>query len=209
MKKLKTQVEIDDFRKSKSLFVSSVDLGEPLPKNIISRIHNSPDLMSAFADMKVSEFNALVSRLDNRIDSVLSLICEFENVRVKGWDYSSSNYDGSSNYDVDVRVFDDMIHIYCDHTGYIYNDLLNDKGIPISYLWMNCSEIVLDLVSRICVYNEKDNSRREKASLKRKESTFKEMNLINSIRDKLSDEEYNFFLKKAKVTKKKRKSLGI
>ena len=168
MKKLKNTKEINDFKNYALSFTSQIDLGEPLPKNIIDEIHSGETMLV--------DFKKLISALDKKMGSVIALICEFEKVKLDWWDYANVDVPRG----VDIRVYDNMISFYCEYKGSgVYSDLLEDDHIPIEYLWMSSNEVISDLVSRICVYNEKENSRKEKQNIKKKEKNDRDKGILD------------------------------
>jgi hypothetical protein len=203
MKKFKTLEELNQWKQNKLSAQYTTVLSEPLTMDEI-------DILRGKRDVKVSEYNATKSKLESRMDSVLHLICEIDNVGFGWWDYDHEESD-------DIRIHDDYIEFYFEDdyhypgTNSMYDSLLfsDEQELPLVYLFLDKDIIIKNYIEDTYQYYLKEIQRLQKQADKRKKIKDYEGAILAGIKAKLSDDEYKFVLRKMGFKKKQIEKLGL
>ena len=182
-------------------------LSEPLTEREINAIKGS-------IDVKVSELNKAKQAFDERVTSLLKLICEIDDVGYDWWAYEF--YESDSPMPNEIDIDNHGFSYYFEPRGnqnYESISLCDEQTMPNEYLSMSTEEVIKDYVERTFSFHhskllkkEEDKHKREVKKRKTKEY---ESNFLTKIKSKLTKEEFDFVVRKIGYTKKKLEELEI
>lgn len=198
MKKFKNLSDLEDFKSLKTKASYNTTIGDPVTSDEIDIIFGKKDVM-------ISEFNRVKSKISNRVDEIMHLLAEINNVSFGWWDWNA-NYDEDNNND--IRIYDDFFQYYFE-TPNGWFSFSEEDSLPNTYLSMSKDQIIKDYINMVYNSNYNRINKLIKSGLDRKKAKENDIDTINSIKSKLSENEYKFILRKMGITKKKIIKLGL
>ena len=129
--KFKSVEQLKAYRQAKLDAKYNTVLSEPLSEKEIDAIKGS-------VDVKVSELNNAKLLFDQRVTSLLKLICEIDDVGYGWWAYEF--YDNNSPMPTEIEISNYNFSYYFasgSRTNYESISLCDEQSMPIEYLSMN------------------------------------------------------------------------
>ena len=206
--KFKSVEQLKAYRQAKLDAKYNTVLSEPLSEKEIDAIKGS-------VDVKVSELNNAKLLFDQRVTSLLKLICEIDDVGYGWWAYEF--YDNNSPMPTEIEISNYNFSYYFE-PSYGKNNfesisLCNEQTMPIEYLSMSTEEVIKDYIERTFSFHHlellKKEQDKQKREIQKNKTKDYEKSFLTSIKSKLTEEEFDFVVKKIGYTKKKFEELEI
>jgi hypothetical protein len=155
-------------------------------------------------------YDNLVKKYNNRFNSIINLLFEIEDIKLEDGNWFDHDYVKEGGQ-ADPVIYESTFSFYLDHIPYHkdgnvirrpMSPIFDTFEVPLGYLFLEMGVIVKGYVDNVVkYYTELFHKMSEKRVKKEKRSEF-ELLMFDSIRKKVSNDEFKFLLKKMRLTKK-------
>lgn len=152
------------------------------------------------------KMNEILNSIEERFSSLTDLFLEIEGLRLDdgAWfDYSESQNPDEPEFTDSKMSFYLSDELLMDDKGYLkypLSPIFKDLEFPIGYMFMDVDTIVKSYVSDLVKYHSDILNKNLKNKKNRESKRESDLQVINSIRSKISEDEFKFLIKKMKLT---------
>jgi hypothetical protein len=187
----KTQEELDQFIQLKKSTSYQTELSRPLTPEEVSI------LIKPSSDISLGSFNRIQNDFEVRITSVIQLLLEIEGLKFNGWESTTQPFQDHVRFYEKSYFF---VYPYDAHKSSI--DSILENQMPVEYLYLDKDDLINKFLDTVKEYHSSKIKTLTLQSEKRKSDREKYLNTLLSIKEKVSNEEFKFILRKCDLTKK-------